>query len=176
MDATTVYKKTKGPIHPNKAFVTAWRAVMLLFDMRARSPHSIKTCFLEIRCRESAAVLVTLLECFGRSLHASYWGAREARWWGARGCGGPEPNWGRRRQNAATKMSTSETGAIMWRCGAVLSDSNRRVLSHLYTMFARRGRRGGYFERSLCIRLTLSVQNELNKTFYSPKQTRLNIH
>lgn len=50
------------------------------------------------------------------------------------------PNWGRRRQNTGTKMSTSEAGAIMWRCGAVLSDSNRRVLSHLYTMFAFGGR------------------------------------
>lgn len=50
----------------------------------------------------------------------------------------------------------------MWRCGAVLSDSNRRVLSHLYAMFACGGRCGGYFERTLCIRLTLSLQNELN--------------
>lgn len=53
----------------------------------------------------------------------------------------------------------------MWRCRAVLSDSNRRVLSHLYAMFACGGRCCGYFERSLCIRLTLSLQNELTKYF-----------
>lgn len=57
----------------------------------------------------------------------------------------------------------------MWRCGAVLSDSNRRVLSHLYTVFARRGRSGGHFERSLSICLTLSGQNEL--TLLNPHYT-----
>lgn len=64
----------------------------------------------------------------------------------------------------------------MWRCRAVLSDSNRCVLSHLYAMFACGGRCDGYFERSLCIRLTPSLQNELNKIFYRQTQTLLDVH
>lgn len=151
MDATTVYRKTKGPVCPNKAFVTAWRAVMLLFDMRVRSPHSIKTCFLEIRCHGSAVALLTRMfqsnwgECMGT-------GALSRRRWSK----------AKFRQTTLKCRNKNETGAIMWRCGAVLSDSNRHVLSHLYRMFACGGRCSGYFERSLCIRLTLSLQNELN--------------
>lgn len=58
---------------------------MLLFDMHALSPHSIKTCFLEIRCHESAVALLT-------RMFQSILGRLQLGGGGVYGGGGSEPS------------------------------------------------------------------------------------
>lgn len=99
-----------------------------MLALHTRSKQSDQS-LLDIRCREST-VLVTLLECFGRSLHTPPIRGVVVMGGGAQ----RRRRWSRAKlvETTLTKMSTSETRAIMWCCGAVLFDSNWSVLSHIY--------------------------------------------